>query len=98
MEVDPTKNLETLLPMDQIRSIMFMIMGGLHHIHSNRVIHRDLKAENVIVDQDYRVKIIDFGLSKLASKTEHGYMILGTPEYLAPEVYEKRGSNDSYTS
>jgi len=73
-----------------------MILGGLHHIHSNKVIHRDLKPENCIIDKDYRLKIIDFGLSKIASKREHGGILLGTLEYVAPEVHKLRGANDAY--
>ena len=95
---DPSKNKESLFPEDEIRRLMYMLLGGLHHIHSNRVIHRDLKPENVIIDSDFRIKIIDFGLSKLASKSEQGGFLLGTPEYLAPEVYEKKGRGDVYTS
>jgi len=68
---------------------MYMIMEGLHHIHSNRVIHRDLKPENCLIDKNLHLKIIDFGLSKIATKREYTRMILGTPHYLAPEVYEK---------
>ena len=95
---DQRKNNDSLFPEDEIRRLMYMIFGGLHHIHSNRVIHRDLKPENVIIDSDFRIKIIDFGLSKMASKAELGGFILGTPEYLAPEVYEKKGRSDAYTS
>ena len=95
---DQSKNNDSLFPEDEIRRLMYMILGGLHHIHSNRVIHRDLKPENVIIDSDFRIKIIDFGLSKMASKAELGGFILGTPEYLAPEVYEKKGRSDAYTS
>jgi len=52
------------------------------------VIHRDLKPENCLIDKDLQLRIIDFGLSKMSSKKEYGRMLLGTPQYLAPEVYE----------
>lgn len=47
--------------------MMHMLMGGLHHIHANGVIHRDLKPENCLIDKNLKLRIIDFGLSKLAS-------------------------------
>lgn len=75
---------------------MHMLMEGLHHIHTNKVIHRDLKPENCLIDKNLNLKIIDFGLSKVASKRENTRMFLGTPYYLAPEVYEKSGSNEAY--
>lgn len=75
---------------------MYMMLNGLHHIHSNRVVHRDLKPENCLIDQDFRLKIIDFGLSKRTSKREHGNVMMGTPDYLAPEIYAKNGAVDVY--
>ena len=49
-----------------------MIMNGLHHIHENKIVHRDLKAENCLVDKNMRIKIIDFGLSKMVQHKEDG--------------------------
>ena len=85
---DPSKNEESVFPEAEVKRMMHMLMGGLHHIHANRVIHRDLKPENCLIDKDLQLRIIDFGLSKMSSKKEYGRMLLGTPQYLAPEVYE----------
>ena len=85
---DATKNFDSLFPEEEIRQIMFMILGGLHHIHMNGVVHRDLKPENCLIDSEFRLRIIDFGLSKTASSREFGNMLLGTPHYLGPEVFQ----------
>ena len=70
MREDESKNFDSLFPEDEIRQIMFMILGGLHHIHMNNVVHRDLKPENCLIDSKFQLRIIDFGLSKLSSTKE----------------------------
>lgn len=79
---------KSLFPEEEIRRMMHMLMGGLHHIHSNGVIHRDLKPENCLIDKNLQLRIIDFGLSKMVRRREYGQVILGTPHYLAPEVFK----------
>ncbi|MBX3182970.1 MAG: serine/threonine protein kinase [Polyangiaceae bacterium] len=63
------------------------VCGGLYAAHRLGVVHRDLKPGNVFICDDDTVKVLDFGMSKLASAealTEEGYT-LGTPEYMSPE-------------
>mmetsp|Transcript_114840 Transcript_114840/g.365012 ORF Transcript_114840/g.365012 Transcript_114840/m.365012 type:complete len:676 (+) Transcript_114840:266-2293(+) len=65
---------------------------AFEHLHERRIIYRDLKPENLLLDCDGHVKVTDFGLSKegimdnISAKT-----MCGTPEYLAPEIVEKNG-------
>ncbi len=76
-----------VLPVGQLRAIVAQIGRGLEAAHSAGVVHRDLKPQNVLVDASQQVKIIDFGLARLAhleGMTATG-LILGTPEYMAPE-------------
>jgi serine/threonine protein kinase len=67
--------------------IFSQICEGLEAAHSQGVIHRDLKAQNIMVGQSGQIKIIDFGLARsvhLEGMTATG-LIMGTPEYMAPE-------------
>jgi serine/threonine protein kinase len=78
---------QRMLPLERVRSYLAEICVGLAAAHGQGVIHRDLKPANVIVMPDQRVKIIDFGLARVANlegMTATG-MLLGTPEYMAPE-------------
>jgi serine/threonine protein kinase len=67
--------------------IMFGIAVGMAHIHRNNVCHRDLKAENIFLDEHLEPKIADFGLSKVSEQTLKMSATVGTPYYMAPELF-----------
>jgi len=67
--------------------ILSQICDGLQAAHSQGVVHRDLKSQNIMIGPSLQVKIIDFGLARsvhLEGMTATG-LIMGTPEYMAPE-------------
>ncbi|HSP06359.1 MAG TPA: protein kinase, partial [Acidobacteriota bacterium] len=67
--------------------IVSQICDGLEAAHSQGVVHRDLKAQNILIGPSGQIKIIDFGLARsvhLEGMTATG-LIMGTPEYMAPE-------------
>ncbi len=76
------------LPIAEAESIAAGIAAGLAHAHARGVVHRDLKAANVLFDAEGRPKIADFGIARLASSgstlTEGG-TVLGTAAYISPE-------------
>jgi len=69
------------------------ICDGLDYAHGHGVIHRDIKPGNVFITKDGKLKILDFGLARLASSemTRSG-MLLGSPYYMSPE--QVKGSQD----
>lgn len=65
--------------------MVIQILMGLKAMHEADVIHRDIKCENIFMKRDGRVKIGDFGLSKvMEAASAHSYC--GTQLYMAPEV------------
>lgn len=72
----------------EVRQLMRQILDGLAYIHSNGIVHRDLKPENILLTSDCKVKIVDFGLSRLYDASSDGLMktLIGTPEFVAPEL------------
>jgi serine/threonine protein kinase len=76
-----------VLPQQEALDISLQIADGLEAAHRQGVIHRDLKSQNVLINASNQVKIIDFGLAHtthLQGMTATG-LIMGTPEYMAPE-------------
>ncbi len=75
------------LPQNQVKRILIQICEGLSAIHSQKVIHRDLKSANIMFDDEMNIKIMDFGLSKspLVSQMTSLGTVIGTLGYVAPE-------------
>jgi len=90
------------LPIPQVRHILREAALALGHAHRRRVVHRDVKPANIMVDEDGRVVLTDFGISKaVRTSTEltGSGAILGTPHYMAPEQArgkEVDGRTDQY--
>ena len=63
------------------------IILGIKHIHSQLIVHRDIKLENILIDMNNNVKICDFGIGIiLSSENQELYSHCGTPMYIAPEI------------
>lgn len=66
--------------------------SAIAYLHKMNVIYRDLKPENLLIDEEGHCKVTDFGLSKEGIEDNHSAMTMcGTPEYLAPEILDKKG-------
>lgn len=84
------KDGQAYLPEDVVKSVTRQTAQGLKFIHEKNVVHRDLKAENVLVcgqtlTKDTPVKLIDFGVAKYISNT-YARSCVGTTEIMAPEL------------
>jgi polo-like kinase 1 len=73
----------------EVQCYVVQMIGALKYMHSNRVIHRDLKLGNLFLSADMQIKIGDFGLAaKLEFDGEKKRTICGTPNYIAPEILD----------
>lgn len=83
------------LTITQTITIMDAILSGLAAAHAAGIVHRDVKPENVLLAEDGRIKIGDFGLARATTaNTATGAQLLGTIAYLAPELVT-RGTADA---
>ena len=72
----------------EVSEIIRQLLDGLGHAHAAGVIHRDVKPSNILINNDGRIKISDFGIARIESSqlTQVGD-VLGTPHYMAPEQF-----------
>lgn len=73
----------------EVKYFMIQILSAVQHMHSNRIIHRDLKMGNIFINKNMELKVGDFGLAtKLEFPEEKKRTVCGTPNYIAPEIIE----------
>ncbi|CAD8111539.1 unnamed protein product [Paramecium sonneborni] len=70
----------------EIKSIFIEILKGIKYLHSNRIVHRDLKIDNILITENNVVKIADFGFAKYFTQGDILTSYCGTPATMAPEV------------
>ncbi|HXT63047.1 MAG TPA: protein kinase [Pyrinomonadaceae bacterium] len=93
------------LALDRAVNIVRQVAGALDAAHSQGVIHRDLKSENIMLvrhDGDEWAKVLDFGIAKIRqpknsseSDITHANLVVGTPQYMSPEQCSQSGALDA---
>lgn len=82
------------LPEDVVQRIAKQLVQALNYLHSNRIIHRDMKPQNILIGENGSVKLADFGFARSMSyNTVVLTSIKGTPLYMAPELVQEKPYN-----
>nr|ACL53423.1 unknown [Zea mays] len=90
-----TENPKAVLGWDKLYTIAIGIARGLEYLHhscNTRIVHFDIKPQNILLDQNFHPKIADFGLAKLCHMKESKLSMTGargTPGFIAPEVHSR---------
>ncbi|XP_062019457.1 rust resistance kinase Lr10-like [Rosa rugosa] len=94
----------SFLGWEKLQNIALGIAKGIEYLHQGcdqRILHFDIKPNNILLDQDFTPKVSDFGLAKLCSKDQSAISMTtarGTMGYIAPEVFSRNFGNVSYKS
>ncbi|TFK75333.1 kinase-like protein [Pluteus cervinus] len=103
LDYAPNGELQTLLTrlgslcLPCVRHYTAQIIDAIDYVHQKHVIHRDLKPENLLLDEDFRLKLTDFGTSKVLdpSGEQRKSTFVGTPQYMCPELLESSTTGPS---
>jgi serine/threonine protein kinase len=75
--------------------VFHQVLMAVAYMHGLGIVHRDIKTENIIVDDNFNTKLVDFGLSKKFTASPERFLttLCGSPSYIAPEILDKRKYN-----
>ncbi|XP_053514418.1 serine/threonine-protein kinase Nek1 isoform X2 [Artibeus jamaicensis] len=84
-----------LFPEDQILDWFVQISLALKHVHDRKILHRDIKSQNIFLTKDGTIQLGDFGIARVLNSTvELARTCIGTPYYLSPEICENKPYNN----
>ena len=82
------------LPESEVQKIAKQLVQALYYLHSNRVIHRDMKPQNILIGSNNVIKLCDFGFARsMSNQTVVLNSVKGTPLYMAPELVQEKPYN-----
>lgn len=90
---------ETLLPLNEVLTVLTQVGQGLQYVHEQNIVHRDLKPENILFNAKDEALIADFGIAVFLETTRTKFVnVIGSPLYMAPEQFEGAASprSDQY--
>ena len=76
-----------IIPVDEMINYSVQIASAIEIAHKNNIIHRDIKPQNIMIDENKTVKVTDFGIARVSSSSTLTYTssVLGTVHYISPE-------------
>ena len=80
-------------PEEKAKFYSAIIGLALEYLHTHGIVYRDIKPDNILIDEDGYLKLADFGMSKMLKEQERAFSLCGTPEYFAPEIITREGHN-----
>lgn len=85
----------TTLPPEFIVPVFIQVLEGLKHAHKKNIFHRDIKPANIMLTRDGTVKLMDFGIAKIAGEQKMTQVnkIVGTVEFMAPELLQGKDAS-----
>ena len=106
MEYVKGTDIETLIDEEEKLSVKTslhyfkQILSALEFAHEHKVIHRDIRPSNILIDEKNNIKITDFGTSTLLNEKQYATTRIGSPPYMAPEQFEGKAvfSSDIYSA
>uniref|UniRef100_A0A7I4E4F0 non-specific serine/threonine protein kinase n=1 Tax=Physcomitrium patens TaxID=3218 RepID=A0A7I4E4F0_PHYPA len=87
---DYLRNQKALLKMPMLLRVAIDVSKGMDYLHQNKIIHRDLKAANLLLDENEVVKVADFGVARVQSQSGVMTAETGTYRWMAPEIIEHK--------
>ena len=89
-ELKNKNKIEKLMPENQILDWFVQMALAIKHIHDHKILHRDLKTQNIFMNKSGQIKLGDFGIARVLQHTSDcAKTAIGTPYYLSPEICQE---------
>ena len=93
-KIEFQKKISKLMPENQLLDWFVQMALAIKHIHDNKILHRDLKTQNIFMTSTGEIKIGDFGIARVLQHTyDWAKTAIGTPYYLSPEICQEMPYN-----